>query len=278
MVKAADSSPLLLRGYKGRFPFTLACPSFIYPADYLPNVRRLGPYLDEIELLFLEGASSGSLPDHLLIRELADLAESLDLTYNVHLPTDISLTAENKVRREQAAAAITRVFDLVQPLEPSACVLHLPWQGKTEKTEVSGQWSVVRRKEAEEVGGEKTEVSGQWSVARRKEAEEVGGGKREVSDQRSVVSGEERSEAEDNAGEDPGTYPLAEARGKQEFLDLGVQGLDLLKDKGADQERLVLENLETYPLKWVEEILDETGLGLCLDLGHLLLQIGRAHV
>ncbi|MCF8038569.1 MAG: hypothetical protein K9K79_04565 [Desulfohalobiaceae bacterium] len=267
MVKAADSSPLLLRAHKGRFPFTLACPSFIYPADYLPNVRRLGPYLDEIELLFLEGSSSGSLPDRLLIRELAVLAGSFGLTYNVHLPTDISLTAEKIVRREQAAAAITRVFDLVQPLEPSACVLHLPWQGKTGKRVVSGQRSVVR--------GGKREVSGQWSVVRGKEAEEVGGGKTEVSGQRSVVSGREAEEvggerSEDAVGSDP--CPLAEARGKQEFLDLGVQGLDLLKGKGADQERLVLENLETYPLKWVEEILDETGLGLCLDLGHLLLQ------
>ncbi|MCF8104587.1 MAG: TIM barrel protein [Desulfohalobiaceae bacterium] len=222
VVKAADSFPLLPRVYKGKFPFALACPSFIYPADYLPNVRRLGLYLDEIELLFLEGSSRRSLPDTKLIRELTSVAGPLGLTYNVHLPTDVSLTANHAAERDQAAAAIARALDRVQPLDPTACVLHLPWQGETE------------------VRGRKTEARGE--------------------------------EAEDNAGKDPCVCPLAEVRGKQEFLDLGAQGLDLLKGKGADQERLVLENLETYPLEWVEEILDETGLGLCLDLGHLLLQ------
>lgn len=243
---AERSYPKLSRVYKGRFPFALACPSFIYPADYLPNVRRLGPYLDEIELLFLEGTCSHNLPEPKLIKELACLATSLELTYNVHLPTDVSLTAKDAVKREQAAATITRVLDLVQPLDPSACVLHLPWP---EEKEDGGRRTEGRGKKTE-VGGQRSEVSG--------EKTEVGG---------------KRSEAKDYAGADPCVCSLAEDRlQKNEFQDLALQSLTWLKDNGADQQRLVLENLEDYPLEWVEEILDESGLGLCLDLGHLLLQ------
>lgn len=62
------------------------------------------------------------------------------------------------------------------------------------------------------------------------------------------------------------------AREKEKFLDLGLQSLDWLQDKGVDRQQLVLENLESYPVNWVEEILEVTGLGLCLDLGHLLVQ------
>ena len=58
---------LLSKSYKGRFPFTLATTSFIYPDDYVPNVRRLGPYLDEIELLCYESAH---LPARGTIEEL----------------------------------------------------------------------------------------------------------------------------------------------------------------------------------------------------------------
>lgn len=47
--------PTLEKSHKGTFPFRLGTTSFIYPDNYETNVRLLAPYLDEIELLFLEG-------------------------------------------------------------------------------------------------------------------------------------------------------------------------------------------------------------------------------
>ncbi|MFW6236790.1 MAG: hypothetical protein ACOC3F_00200, partial [Desulfosudaceae bacterium] len=55
--------------YKNRYPFALSCPSFIFPAGYSENVRRLGSCVDEIELLFFESRPD-SLPSPVEIREL----------------------------------------------------------------------------------------------------------------------------------------------------------------------------------------------------------------
>jgi hypothetical protein len=43
--------PALNKSYKGLFPFNIGTTSFIYPDDYVPNVKMLGPYLGNIELL-----------------------------------------------------------------------------------------------------------------------------------------------------------------------------------------------------------------------------------
>ena len=187
---AQASFPELSRVQKGRYPFRLACPSFIYPADYLPNVRKLGAYLDEIELLFLEGRQRQHLPDAQLIRELKSLAGAMDVSYNVHLFTDISLCAHSEQERKQAVDHTACLLSLVEPLDPSACVLHLEWQGGSRK----------------------------------------------------------------------------------EFVSLGLRSLQRLQEQGAVLKRLALENLESYPAAWLEEILDRSGYRLCCDLGHLLMQ------
>ena len=73
---------------KGAFPFRLAATSYIIPADILPNVRFLGPFVDEVELVLFESAYESNLPSEETIRELKSLASGMNLTYNVHLPTD----------------------------------------------------------------------------------------------------------------------------------------------------------------------------------------------
>ena len=50
-------APQLPTSFKHRFPFTLASTSFVYPDDYVPNVRRLGPYRGRNEK-----RADGSLP------------------------------------------------------------------------------------------------------------------------------------------------------------------------------------------------------------------------
>ena len=89
----ADAYPSLTKSYKGVYPFKLATTSFIYPDDYIPNVKMLGSFFDEIELLLFESKNIESLFPKSVVNELQCLAKDLDIGYNVHLPTDISISA-----------------------------------------------------------------------------------------------------------------------------------------------------------------------------------------
>ncbi len=116
--------PPLHTAGKNRFPFTLACPSFIYPAGYADNVRHLAPFIDEIQLLFFESQPQ-SLPSRELIRELANLAGSQTIRYHVHLPSDIYPGHPDSDERRRAADAVRDVLVRCEPLAPSTYTLHL---------------------------------------------------------------------------------------------------------------------------------------------------------
>ena len=132
---AKNPYPPLPESYKKTYPFTLATTSFIYPDLYAPNVRMLGPFVDEIELLFFDSTYPGSLPSEDHIAELARLGEAYDLTFNVHLPTDVSLTAPDRRNREAAVENIQKVLTLAGPLQPTSSVLHLPINEESEENE-----------------------------------------------------------------------------------------------------------------------------------------------
>ena len=119
--------PSLTKSYKGRFPFKIATTSFIYPDHYIPNVKMLGPYMDEIELLLFESQGTDVLPSRMVITELCRLAAEFDLSYNVHLPTDISISDRDPSRQRDAVETMVRVIELVHPLDPSALILHVPY-------------------------------------------------------------------------------------------------------------------------------------------------------
>ncbi len=116
--------PSLLKSYKHAYPFKIGTTSYIYPDHIIPNVKMLAPYLDEIELLLFE-SNPDSLPTMQQINELALLAEQFDLTYNVHLPIDISLTDKDPIARSKSVNVIKRIFDLTYVLTPSTYTLHL---------------------------------------------------------------------------------------------------------------------------------------------------------
>jgi sugar phosphate isomerase/epimerase len=119
--------PGLTQSYKKVFPFKLATTSFIYPDHYIPNVKMLGPYVDEIELLFFESKGIDVLPSKAVITELSRLAEAFDLTYDVHLPTDIAISDRDPGHQKHAVETIIKVMERVAPLCPSAQILHLPF-------------------------------------------------------------------------------------------------------------------------------------------------------
>ena len=119
--------PSLNKSYKGLFPFKICTTSFIYPDHYIPNVKMLGPYMDEIELLLFESQGTDTLPSRTVIAELCRLAAEFDLSYNVHLPTDISISDRDPSRQRDAVETMVRVIELVHPLCPSALILHVPY-------------------------------------------------------------------------------------------------------------------------------------------------------
>lgn len=133
----APMTPLLPKSFKHRFPFRLATTSFIYPDDYVPNVRRLGPYVDEIELLFFESAQ---LPARHTIRELAALSRGQNVGYNVHLPSDLSIGHMDPRRREHAVETLFKFFDRVAPLAPSTLTLHVPCEAPRRAPEARRTW------------------------------------------------------------------------------------------------------------------------------------------
>ena len=121
-----NAYPALSKSYKRKYPFKLGTTSFIYPDDYIPNVKMLGPYLDEIELLLFESLPPEALPSKATIAELSRLAAAYDLTYNIHLPTDVSISDEKPENQQQAVDTLLGVIELTSPLAPTAYTLHIP--------------------------------------------------------------------------------------------------------------------------------------------------------
>ncbi|PIE70991.1 MAG: hypothetical protein CSA22_04470 [Deltaproteobacteria bacterium] len=110
-------------GHKGRYPFSLSVPSYVYPADILPNVDILRHHVDAVELLFFEGTPPWALPDTAVVDALCRYRETDGLAYNVHLPTDVSLTSQRDP--DHALAVYARMIDRIKPVAPETWTLHL---------------------------------------------------------------------------------------------------------------------------------------------------------
>lgn len=113
--------------------FRLGTTSFIYPDHILPNVRKLGPFFDEIELLIFESSPATVLPSENEVKALLSAAKDLDLTYNVHLPTDISLTCDSPLKRQQAADMYSTVITRFAKLCPTTHTLHLEMESQVKQ-------------------------------------------------------------------------------------------------------------------------------------------------
>jgi len=140
MNKQLQDYPLLTKSYKGRFPFKICTTSFIYPDHYIPNVKMLGPYMDEIELLLFESQGPDTLPSRAVITELCRLAAEFDLSYNVHLPTDISISDRDPARQQGAVETMVRVMERVRPLDASALILHVPYSEESYDAPIVENW------------------------------------------------------------------------------------------------------------------------------------------
>ena len=113
---------------KGHFPWRLGAPSYVIPEAILPNVELLAPVVDDVQLLFFESSGASALEHSVPVHALADLSATHDLTYTVHLPTDVFLGHADAATRQAGIAEIERLVALLAPLRPVAFDLHLNQQ------------------------------------------------------------------------------------------------------------------------------------------------------
>ncbi len=139
MKKRPDMYPHLTKSYKKTFSFKLATTSFIYPDTYCANAEILAPFVDEIELLLLQGAPSDR-PAKSEIEQLHRIGRQANLTYNVHLPMDVQFGHPDKKVRQRAIRVIREVVDLVAVLAPTTHTLHLNRHGTDTSQTAVKQW------------------------------------------------------------------------------------------------------------------------------------------
>jgi len=111
---------------KGRFPFRFGSTSYLHPADIGTNIRLAGGLMDEMELILFEGKDYSNLPGPADVQRFSSLAAETGLRFNVHLPLDLDVTAEDETTRIRALDTMLRIVDLTAPLSPTGFPLHLP--------------------------------------------------------------------------------------------------------------------------------------------------------
>jgi sugar phosphate isomerase/epimerase len=121
----------LTKSYRGFFPFKLGTTSYIYPDSILPNVSRLGPFLDEIELVIFESHGQDNYPTEAELEGLVDLSRSQGVGYNIHLPIDIYLGDRSEETRRKGVSIVTKVIERTLCLKPSFYTLHLDRRNET---------------------------------------------------------------------------------------------------------------------------------------------------
>jgi len=186
--------PHLQKNYKRMFPFKLGTTSYIYPDEIVPNVAKLAPFLDEIELVLFESEGLDNYPDETQMKDLMSLSIHQGVDFNIHLPIDIFLGDEEEEIRVKGVNIAKKVMERTLCLRPSLYTLHLD----------------LRNKE----GREETDIK-TW---RRR----IG------------------------------------------------QSIKEIRECGVEPSRISIETLG-YPFEWIEDMVRQFGLSICIDIGHVLI-------
>jgi sugar phosphate isomerase/epimerase len=100
----------------------------------------LGPFVDEIELLLFESNDIESLFSASIVDELLRLATELNLSYNIHLPTDIAISAHDVRQQQSAVETFKNVIQRLMLLTPSVFCLHVPYNENDNQTATVDTW------------------------------------------------------------------------------------------------------------------------------------------
>jgi sugar phosphate isomerase/epimerase len=129
---------------KRRFPFRLATTSYIIPAEILPNIHFLARHFDEIELVLFESSHETNLPTLAEIAEMALIGSDLDLTYNIHLPSDLFFGDPDAALRRQFCETAFSFYERTLSLSPTTYILHLDSR-KADGTVEIDKWAWMDR-------------------------------------------------------------------------------------------------------------------------------------
>jgi sugar phosphate isomerase/epimerase len=117
------------------FPFRLGTTSYIYPDHIVPNVVKLAPFLDEIELVLFESEGLDNYPDETQMKDLMSLSIHQGVDFNIHLPIDIFLGDEEEEIRVKGVNIVRKVMERTLCLRPSIYTLHLDLRNKDGREE-----------------------------------------------------------------------------------------------------------------------------------------------
>ncbi len=117
------------------FLFSLGTTSYIYPDHILPNVAKLAPFLDEIELVLFESKGQNNYPDEAELRNLMNFCLDGKVTFNVHLPIDIFLGDQDEEVRMKGISVAKNVIERTLCLKPSLYTLHFDVRDKNGREE-----------------------------------------------------------------------------------------------------------------------------------------------
>ena len=106
-------------------PFRIGTTSYIYPADVLPNVVRLVHWVDDIEIVFFEGAPRCPLPDAGTLDALREQGHAHNTSYTVHLPLDLALASGDVQTRDGSVDLAHRTIRTASALDPWGYVIHV---------------------------------------------------------------------------------------------------------------------------------------------------------
>lgn len=125
MTAPAEIDARSLPALKGKLPFRLATTSYIIPAPILPNLLFLGSHVDEVEVVLFESGHESNLPSPAEIGDMAQVAADLDITFNIHLPSDLFFGDPDATLRGKFEQTALRFFERTLPLDPTRYILHL---------------------------------------------------------------------------------------------------------------------------------------------------------
>ncbi len=113
-----------IKNLKNCFPFRFGTTSYIIPAGIEENVAILADKVDDIELVLFESDEISNLPNRGVLDKLISLKERHDLSFTVHLPTDIAIASKDKKVRKDSVGKCIRVIELMREINPFGYILH----------------------------------------------------------------------------------------------------------------------------------------------------------
>lgn len=256
MTAASSFPPLPRVAWPG--PCRLGVPSYVYPADILPNVEALAPFVDDIELVLFESDE----PDG--GRTTDGGGQTTD---------DGRQRTENRDRRSYFRGQKTEI--IFQKTEAGG-----------QKPEDRGQRSEVSDRKLDD--NDASGIPSRKTVARLAELAQQHDLTYTVhfpidrnlgspyADERVKLQRQMLAIMDRVAPLNPFAYVAhltgvvrdsSPARVRTWQQDIG-ELLPALIERVGDPMRLCVENLN-YPFGWCDPLLDNFGLGVCIDLGHL---------